>query len=88
MAALPQPAATPRELAWDDALRSMQLRELYLLATTASLLISVLTLGLLQSSFIAIYGVLLVVLILSFKGSPATHYRRRLWPWPTDRETA
>jgi hypothetical protein len=88
LAALPQPAATPIELAWDDALRSMQLRELYLLATTAALLISVLTLGLLESSFIAIYGVLLVVLILSLKGSPASHYRRRLWPWPTDGETA
>jgi hypothetical protein len=88
LAGLPQPAATPAELAWDDALRSMQLRELYRLATTFSLLISVLTLGLLQSSFIAIYGVLLVVLILSLKGTPASHYRRRLWPAPTDRRRA
>ena len=86
LVALPQPASTPTELAWDDALRSMQLRELFVVVTGGSLMISVLSVAVLDSSFIAVYGVIVVMVLLGFAGSPASHYRRRLWPWPTEEQ--
>ena len=52
-------------------------------------MISVFTVAALDSSFFAIiYGVLLVLLIGALAGSPASHFRRRLWPTPQRRSAA
>jgi hypothetical protein len=88
---LGQPAANPFELAWDDALRSRQLREVYLLVSGAGVLLTAFCLGpavperLTMVPFFATLGLLAVLGLL---GKPASHYRRRLWPWPTDAQPA
>jgi hypothetical protein len=85
---LAQPAATAAELAWDDAIRAQQLRELYLVLAMFSLYIAFFTATVLDTSWIAAYGGLVVLLALASIGKPSAYYRRRLWPWPTDGEPA
>ena len=88
--ALGQPASSMVELAWDDALRSRQLRELYLSAAGVGLLValySVIALNLPDwTQPILMYGTPAVIGLTYFYGKPAAHYRRRLWPAPTDRQ--
>jgi hypothetical protein len=86
--ALGQPASTVLELAWDDALRSRQLRELYLSVMAVGLVLTMFTLVDLnlpdRTQMPLLYGTLGVIAALGVIGKPAAHYRRRLWPAPTD----
>ena len=88
MVGLGQPAGSPVELAWGDAMRAAQLRELYLVLTFFCLTIAFFTASVLKTNYLGLYGVLVVVIVLSCVGKPGSYYRRRLWPWPTDGETA
>ncbi|BEP12363.1 hypothetical protein acdb102_06740 [Acidothermaceae bacterium B102] len=86
-----QPADNPIELAWDDALRSRQLRELFLFVSAFGLLLTMFSaLGELPDSLtmVPFLCALAVLGLLGLVGKPASHYRRRLWPAPTDRRQA
>ena len=81
LVAVGQPAASAMDLVWDDGLRSMQLRELYLTVTVASLYVAVLFTGGLPSpvgatAFLSAFA----VVGWCVAGSPGSYYLRRLWP--------
>jgi hypothetical protein len=87
--ALGQPASTEVELTWDDALRSRQLRELYLSVMAVGLVVTAFSLIDLNlpdwTQMPLLYGTLGAIVLLGVIGKPAAHYRRRLWPATTDR---
>ena len=86
---LGQPAGSALELAWDDAFRAMQLRELYQVLSVRGLTLSFFTFAALDSSFVAIYALALIVgLAFAARGDSNSYFRRRLWPRSPDRQTA
>lgn len=86
--ALGQPAGTLSDLAWDDALRALELRQLFATAAMAGVFVSEFSfVGLeppdaLQPLFM--YGGIGLAVAIGFLGKPASHFRRRLWPAPID----
>ena len=79
---LPQPAASPIELTWDDALRGVQLDQLYTALTLLCLVIGTFLLTVLEGGGIAWWGLLAGLILFNLGGEPAARYRRRLWPSP------
>jgi hypothetical protein len=86
--ALPQPAAAPLELRWDDAIRSLQLNDLYTVASLLSIVAMTLTLTVLYGGGVARYTVVLGLLLFTVTGDYQARYRQRLWPSPHDPATA
>lgn len=85
---LGQPATTLTDLAWDDAIRSLELRQLYAAALTPAIFVIEFAIIGLQPPDAAqplfLYGSLVLAAAFAFLGKPASHFRRRLWPAPID----
>lgn len=89
-----QPAGSTEELAWDDALRSLALRDVISVPLYAGLVATVLAGAEIAVNLppalapaatgVLVLGLLLVgtvVLALSVAGRPARHFRSTLWPY-------
>lgn len=84
--ARPQPAASPRELGWDDALRASVLRDMVTAPLVLGLYSLLLTLvaifGSVQPTSLLFIIATLVISRLSARTRPQRHFLRRLWDAP------
>jgi hypothetical protein len=90
----PQPAGSPAELAWDDALRSVALRDLVtapiavglygvtlgIVALANALPISAVAAAVLSGVAMCTFAAVVLALVVSITNKPQQHYLRRLWP--------
>lgn len=84
LVALPQPASSPLQLQWDDAIRALQLGELHSAATLFAVLLLTISLDVLYGGGVAGFTLAGAVIVLAVTGDTSARYRQRLWPAPTD----
>ncbi len=84
LVSLPQPATSPLQLQWDDAIRAIQLDELHSAATLFGVLLLTISLNVLYGGAVVGFTLVGAVIVLALTGDTSARYRRRLWPAPEE----
>ena len=85
---LPQPATSPLELQWDDALRALQVDQLYSATTLLGLVLCAYSASPLFASGPVWYGLGAAVFAVNVGAGPYSRYRQRLWQGRPTKATA